>query len=172
VRSFFENGFHPNDKFTDFNDYNKIYVVGKKTKQELRKNGYGSYKVLPYATDLSEFIVECAGEEKFIHFCGNLSIDILDKALPLQNIAYKKVTIYDTELLYPRIEGKYDAAVFFSPSGVRSFAKFNSFEDLVLFSIGTTTENELKKYTQQPIYTSKNANLDEVLELINNHSFR
>ena len=68
------------------------------------------------------------------------------------------------------IEGEYQSAVFFSPSGVRSFVKNNSLEGLTLFSIGKTTEKELKNYTDKEIYTSKNASLDEVLTLIKDHS--
>ena len=169
VKAFFENGFKANENFANWN-YNKIYAVGQKTKLELRKNGFGTFKVLPYATDLSEFILENAASEQFLHFCGNLSLDVLDKTLPLQNIWYKKIEIYETEILYPKINEVYDAAVFFSPSGVRSFVKYNALDNLELFSIGTTTEKELKKYTNKNINTSKNASLDEVLTLIKNHS--
>ena len=70
---------------------------------------------------------------------------MLDKNLPLQNISYRKITVYNTEEINPLINEKYHAAVFFSPSGVRSFAKHNSLENLKLFSIGETTEKELKK---------------------------
>ena len=169
VRAFFGNGFKANENFADWN-YNKIYAVGAKTKQELRKNGFGTFKVLPYACDLSEFIIENAPNEHFLHFCGNLSLDVLDKTLPLQNVWYKKIVIYETEILYPIIETEYQSAVFFSPSGVRSFVKNNSLEGLTIFSIGKTTEKELKNYTDKEIYTSKNASLDEVLTLIKDHS--
>ncbi len=56
--------------------------------------------------------------------------------------------------------------VFFSPSGVRSFAKFNSLEKLKIFSIGQTTEKELKKFTQNRIFTSKESNLEDLLSVI------
>ncbi len=168
VRAFFENGFQPNENFAD-SSYNKIYAVGLKTKQELRKNGFGTFKVMPYASGLSEFLIANANKDRFLHFCGNLSLDVLDRTLPLQNIDYQKVEIYNTEILYPNIDEKYDAIVFFSPSGVRSFVKNNSLEGMMIFSIGTTTEKELKKYTNQVIHTSKNANLEEVFTLIKEH---
>ena len=95
-----------------------------------------------------------------------MALDVLDKTLPLQNISYKKVTVYKTNLLYPKISEKYDAIVFFSPSGVRSFAKFNSLENLKIFSIGQTTEKELKKFTQNRIFTSKESNLEDLLNII------
>ncbi len=48
VKSFFENQFSPNEDFTAKN-YHKIYCVGEKTKRELRKNGFGTFKVLKNA---------------------------------------------------------------------------------------------------------------------------
>ena len=165
VTSFFKNEFKPNEDFTTKN-YNKIYCVGEKTKRELRKHGFGTFKVLKNAETLSAFIITHCPHEQFLHFCGNLAIDVLDNDLPLQNIKYRKVTVYNTEEINPLITEKYHAIVFFSPSGVRSFAKQNSFEDMILFSIGETTSNELKKYTQENIFTSEGNNLASILELI------
>ncbi|WP_312074903.1 uroporphyrinogen-III synthase [Chryseobacterium sp.] len=165
VKAFFENGFKPNEDFTAKN-YNKIYCVGEKTKRELRKNGFGTFKVLKNAETLSKFIIENCVHEKFIHFCGNLAIDVLDKELPLQNISYKKVTVYETEELNPIITEKYHAIVFFSPSGVRSFAKNNSLENTLLFSIGATTSKELKKFTENKFFTSRKNNLEDLLKML------
>lgn len=165
VESFFENKFLPNENFTEKN-FNKIYAVGLKTKKALREKGFGTYKVTKNAKDLSDFIIENSAKEKFLHFCGDLALNILNKSLPLQNIAYQKIIVYETKLIYPTISTNYDAVCFFSPSGVRSFAKFNSLEDKQLFSIGQTTENELKKLTKNNIITSKESNLDDLLQLI------
>ena len=165
VKSFFENQFKPNEDFAA-KKYNKIYCVGEKTKRELRKNGFGTFKVLKNADTISKFIIDNCQHEKFIHFCGNLAIDVLDKKLPLQNISYQKVTVYTTKEMNPVIPEKYHAIVFFSPSGVRSFAKNNSLENAVLFSIGETTEKELRKYTKAEIFTSKKNNLEDILNLI------
>ena len=165
VISFFKNQFKPNEDFTAKN-YNKIYCVGEKTKRELRKNGFGTFKVLKNAETLSKFIITHCQHEKFLHFCGNLAIDVLDKELPLQNIKYNKVTVYNTEEINPLVPEKYHAIVFFSPSGVRSFAKLNSLEGMTLFSIGETTSNELRKYTQEKIYTSAGNSLVSIFELI------
>ena len=165
VHSFFANGFKPDEDFTS-KKYNKIYTVGITTKRELRKYGYGTFKVTRHAKELSEFIIDSSSKEKFLHFCGNLALDVLNKTLPLQNISYKKVPVYETQLLYPQVSADYDAVCFFSPSGVRSFAKFNSLENLKIFSIGQTTEKELKKFTQNRIFTSKESNLEDLLNII------
>ena len=165
VKSFFENGFRANEDFTA-KDYNKIYCVGEKTKKELRKNGFGTFKVLKNAETLAKFIVKNCAQENFVHFCGNIALDVLDKKLPLQNIAYKKIVVYETEELFPEISEKYHAVVFFSPSGVRSFAKHNSLGDMMLFSIGETTSKELRKYTNTEIFTSKENTLKNLLTVL------
>ncbi|KQT24316.1 uroporphyrinogen-III synthase [Chryseobacterium sp. Leaf405] len=165
VGSFFKNGFKPNEDFTAKN-YNKIYCVGEKTKRELRKHGFGTFKVLKNAETLSKFIISYCQDESFLHFCGNLAISVLDNELPLQNIQYKKVTVYNTEETQPLIPEKYHAAVFFSPSGVRSFAKQNSFENMMLFSIGKTTSKELTKHTESKIFTSNKNTLSNLLSVI------
>ena len=171
VESFFENKFVPNENFTEKN-FNKIYAVGLKTKKALREKGFGTFKVMKNAKDLADFIIDNSAKEKFLHFCGDLALNILNKALPLQNISYQKIVVYETKLIYPTISTNYDAVCFFSPSGVRSFAKFNSLEDKQLFSIGQTTENELKKLTKNKIITSKESNLDDLLQLISAEDLR
>ncbi|MBD8017252.1 uroporphyrinogen-III synthase [Kaistella pullorum] len=165
VKSFFENGFRPDENFTSRN-FNKIYTVGMTTKKELRKYGFGTFKVTRHAKELSEFIIENSSKENFLHFCGNLALDVLNKTLPLQNISYRKIPVYETVLLYPKVTGTYDAVCFFSPSGVRSFAKFNSLNNIKIYSIGETTEKEIKKFTKNPIITSKESTMEDLLRLI------
>lgn len=165
VESFFQNGFLPNEDFTSKN-FNKIYCVGQKTKKRIRDYGFGTFKVKKHARELCDFIIDHSGKERFLHFCGNLALDVLDKALPLQNISYRKIFMYETTLLYPKIEKNYDAVVFFSPSGVRSFIKHNSLESKKIFSIGLTTSEEIEKHTDSKIITSKEISLDDVLKLI------
>lgn len=165
VDSFFKNGFKPHENFAEKN-YNKIYCVGKKTKLQLRKNGFGVFKMKKNAKELSEFIIENCAKEKFIHFCGNLALDILQQKLPLQNIGYKKVVVYETELLYPKLEGKHDAIAFFSPSGVRSFTKNNPLNFDKIFAIGETTAAEICKHTSQQLWIGKDNDLSALLKMI------
>ena len=165
VESFFKNGFEPVEDCRS-EAYNRIFVVGQKTKAALRRHGFGAFKTLRYARELSDFIMANLPREKFLHFCGNLSLDILDRRLPLQNISYRKISVYRTDLLFPKIQKPYDAVAFFSPSGVRSFLKHNSVQGKLLFSIGYTTEKELKKYTDTPVITSSESNAADLLKLI------
>jgi uroporphyrinogen-III synthase len=160
VKAFFENGFQPNA------DLNKIYVVGKKTEEKLVEFGCHSTKIFKNINELSQFIVNENFKEEFHHFCGNLTLEVLENTLAEHQVSYQKIKVYNTQLHYPEISENYDAVVFFSPSGVRSFAKLNSLEGKTLFAIGQTTENELRKYTQNAIFTSQENNLEDLLHLI------
>jgi uroporphyrinogen-III synthase len=133
---------------------------------QILKHGYGVFKTKETAEKLAEFIVKYSVKEKFIHFCGNLSLNVLDKKLQFQNIKYQKVIVYETVLLYPKILNDYDAVAFFSPSGVKSFIKYNSLNFNKIFSIGETTTAEIKKYTDQDVFTGKNSDLNSLLEII------
>jgi uroporphyrinogen-III synthase len=133
---------------------------------QLRKYGFGVFKMKKNAKELSEFIIDHCNKENFIHFCGNLALDILQKKLPLQNIGYKKVVIYDTELVYPKVEENYHAIAFFSPSGVRSFIENNQLDFDQIFAIGETTASEISKHTSQKIFVARDQDLSTLLTLI------
>ena len=78
--------------------------------------------------------------------------------------------LYEQKWIFGELRQDYDAVCFFSPSGVRSFAKFNSLEGKKIFSIGQTTEKEIKKFTKNSVFTSKESNLDDLLDVIAKHS--
>ena len=160
VKGFVENGFKINS--------NPIYCVGIKTKKALQKEGFSVLKVCDDAKQLAHYLKTEAANEEFIHFCGTISLDILSS--DFSDGKYRKVVVYKTHLLYPKINKLYDAFVFFSPSGVRSFVKHNSVENILLFSIGKTTETELKKYTNSRVLYSDRSNLEDLLSIIKNEN--
>lgn len=155
VKAFFENQFSL--KNTPY-----IYSVGKKTEKMLHTFGFQSTKVEKNAAELANYLRENKREECFIHFGGNLSLNIFND----EKINYQKEIIYQTKLLYPKITQTYDAIVFFSPSGVESFVKNNSLENKMIFSIGETTSKALKKYTKKRIFTSQKNTLTDLLEML------
>lgn len=166
AQAFLKNGFKI-EKNQSGNQKNRIYCVGEKAADFLQKkfNVQIEY-IAPNAADLSDFIINKHSNKEFLHFCGDLALDILEEKLTENNIQYQKAVVYKTVLLFPKIEENYQAVVFFSPSGVRSFAKHNSMEDFLLFSIGETTSAELRKYTENTIFTSRKNTLQDVVQLI------
>ncbi|MDO4224658.1 MAG: uroporphyrinogen-III synthase [Bergeyella zoohelcum] len=162
AKFFFQNGFQLNE-----NSSNKIYCVGEKTKFFLeREKGIKVFRTEKNASDLVNFIIKYSENECFLHFCSDLVLDVINEGLELQNIKYEKIPVYKTELLNPVISEDVSAIVFFSPSGVRSFMENNSLQDKMIFSIGETTTAELKRYTNQPIFTSSENSLDDLLNII------
>ena len=64
--------------------------------------------------------------------------------------------MYQTINLPHTIEQQYHGILFFSPSAVQSFFQKNKLRDAtILFAIGNTTANEIKKFTDKKIVTSE-----------------
>lgn len=144
----------------------KIYAVGEKTRAALSQQGFTVVKTTRNVEELSVFLIETANQEKFIHFCGDLTLDVLENDLKAKGRTYQKAVVYTTQLLETALNEAYDAVVFFSPSGVRSLAVNNTLEGKKVFCIGKTTEKEIEKYFTGQIFTSKENSLEEVLKII------
>lgn len=144
---------------------NPVYCVGEKTRAVLEAHGFGVSLCKRNALELA-MSLENKKTEHFVHFCADIALSTIGEHLRNFGIDYQKVEIYQTLLLYPKITHTFDALVFFSPSGVRSFAKFNSFSDAKIFSIGETTARELKRYTNKKPFISKENSLKDLLNLI------
>lgn len=144
---------------------NPVYCVGNKAKQALENAGWHVQYTASSAQNLADYFEEISVRGAFLHFTGNLSLNILKDFFADKEIPYQKIEVYRTGLLFPKIHGNYDAAVFFSPSGVRSFAKFNPFA-AKNFAIGATTAGEIKKFTDQPVVFSAENTTEDLLNLI------
>lgn len=166
VQAFFENGFQAQQDFTQ-KDFNKIYAVGEKTKKELRKHGFESFKTELNAALLAKFLLKHADGEHLLHFCGNLALPIF----PLNDnhgMRYERICVYETHLLYPILDNQYDAVVFFSPSGVKSVCQNNKLQNCQIYSIGRTTTAQLLEYVpKENIITSTKSSLKDILLNIN-----
>src|SRR5690606_9230327 len=73
------------------------------------------------------------------------------------NIAFEEIKVYNTTLTPKKFERQFEAVLFFSPSGVRSYCEVNLQGGLrqhlagtppTFVCIGTTTASEAKKYTE------------------------
>lgn len=147
----------------------KIFCVGEKSANLLHINGLKTTYIAKNAAELSKELLLNYSDQSFTHFCGDLALDTIAEKFNGKNIPYQKVVVYQTLLLEPKFEKDFDTVVFFSPSGVRSFAAQNSFEDLSLFSIGETTTAELENFTKSKVITSTKNNIRDLLALIKNN---
>lgn len=128
------------------------YCVGEKTKALLEEKGYNVVKMTEYATELSAYIVEKYQDEYFYFFCGNIRSDEIPLRLRENNIGLEEIVVYKTTLNPKKFDRTFDAVLFFSPSGVRSFCQENiSISNTLFVCIGTTTASEARNFTENVV---------------------
>lgn len=133
----------------------RTFCVGPKTEALLVKNGFSVAKSAQNAADLADFIAKNHKDAHFCFFCGNKRRNELPQILKENQILFQEIEVYQTGLNAKKFEQKFDAVLFFSPSGVQSFTLQNDLKDTLAVCIGKTTANEVQKHTDQ--YTIANA---------------
>lgn len=144
----------------------KIYCMGVAT-QSLLKDYFSSIEIAgtgKNAAELSETIIH-NNEKEVYFFCGNQRRDELPEKLQKREISIKEIVVYETKELAVKINKPYNGILFFSPSAVKSFFSVNSIPaDTVLFSIGDTTADEIKKNCTNKIIVSDFPAKDKLTE--------
>lgn len=134
-----------------------IYCIGTTTNKLVAKY-FGQEKIKGTANDaasLAELITEDRFIDEVIFFCGDQRRDELPAILQEHDIEVNEIEVYQTISIAHKIDKVYHGILFFSPSAVASFFKNNKLPDAtILFSIGNTTANEIKKYSSNKIITS------------------
>tara|TARA_B100000768_G_scaffold38414_1_gene37183 strand:+ start:9540 stop:10196 length:657 start_codon:yes stop_codon:yes gene_type:complete len=139
------------------------YCVGEKTKLLLLKNGQKVVKSEKNASKLANYIVKLHENDHFLFFCGNNKRDELPNILSKNNISFSTKEVYKTSLNYRKINPTSSGILFFSPSAIRSYCHYNKITSEVLFTIGQTTANEAKNYSNK-IITSKSNSIEQVVD--------
>lgn len=133
------------------------FCVGKKTKLLLQESGLNVIKMTEYASELADYLVKNHKNDSFHFFCGNIRSDEIPSKLKENNITFEEIEVYKTTLNPKKFERQFDAVLFFSPSGVRSFCeeRSNLTDNKAIFvCIGTTTASEAKKYTENVVVSN------------------
>ena len=134
-----------------------IYSIGTATGR-LVKEYFGGEKIAGTAADaasLAMLIAEDRFADDVVFFCGDQRRDELPAMLRQQGIEVNEIVVYQTINLPHVIEQQYHGILFFSPSAVQSFFQKNKLTGTtILFAIGNTTANEIKKFTDNKIVTS------------------
>lgn len=127
----------------------KAFCVGIKTAAKLEKNGIPVLHHENYALDLAQYLGAHYADGYFDFFCGSLRWDTIPDILQQHGISFKETQLYDT-LPVPRFwKEKFDAVLFYSPSGVQSFMMKNTLpENCLAVCIGTTTAAEATCFTE------------------------
>lgn len=145
-----------------------VFCVGKKTAALLIENNFNVVKISKNASELASFIVEKHKKDSFMFFCGDKRREELPGALTENRINFTEEILYKTTLNSQKFEVKFDAILFFSPSGVDSYIQENSLENSVAFCIGNTTAKEAKKYMSN-IVVSSQATIESTIDELNGY---
>jgi uroporphyrinogen-III synthase len=134
----------------------KIFCIGYATKQSVVKY-FGEKSIAGVADNargLAKSILD-ANVGEVIFFCGDQRRDELPGLLKENKIGVKEIVVYKTIATPKKIEKKYDGILFFSPSAVKSFFQENKLDNqTILFAIGNTTAEEVKKFSKSKIVVS------------------
>lgn len=126
-----------------------IYCIGNTTMQLVKKY-FGEERIAGTANSAAELAKLLAEENPtgdVIFFCGDQRRDELPDILRNNNIRVNEIVVYETNNVPHRIEKDYNGILFFSPGAVRSFFLNNQpTNQTILFAIGNTTANEIKKH--------------------------
>lgn len=132
----------------------KIYCIGIVTNKAVKKY-FGEHAIAGTATNASELaglIVAEGVSCKVSFFCGDQRRDALPNILRKNGIRLHEIAVYQTIATPQKIDKPYHGILFFSPSAVDSFFSLNSTPiSTILFAIGNTTANEIKKHTHNCI---------------------
>jgi uroporphyrinogen-III synthase len=136
-------------------DWN-IYCIGNTTKQLVKKY-FGEECIAGAAntaTELAELIAEESNLDEVIFFCGDRRRDELPEILRSRDIEVNEIVVYETISVPHKIDKEYHGILFFSPSAVECFFRYNKISSRsILFAIGETTAGEIKKYSDNKIIT-------------------
>lgn len=145
----------------------KIYCIGNTTKVLVEKlfnknsiAGFGNN-----ATEVAEKIIADNNTSEVYFFCGDKRRDELPELLKQKNIVVNEVEVYSTIINQKKVEKDYDAILFFSPSAVKGFFASNKLNnETVLFAIGKTTADEIKKHSTNKIVVSNKPGKKDLIE--------
>lgn len=136
----------------------KIFCIEPATKKKVEKifaNALisGSAK---NAEELTQKIIKDISVKQIVFFCGNQRRDSLPEQLKRKGINVEELIVYKTIEKPQHVVKNYNGILFFSPSAVRSFFSNNKIEpETVLFTIGKTTAQEVKNFSNNKTVISE-----------------
>jgi uroporphyrinogen-III synthase len=164
------NAVHPVGKLLQGNVNLIIYCIGGATRDAVTEYFGGSsiQDVGDNAADLVKKVM-LARPASVLFFCGNEWMDTIPQRLTANGIAVEEIEVYRTELQPQLMEENFDAVLFFSPSGVKSFFSSNTIDaSATCFAIGPTTAAEIEVYTKNKIVVAGQPGKKEMIDAVIN----
>lgn len=143
-----------------------IYAIGTATAR-LIKEYFGEESIAGTAPDAAALATLIAADrftDEVIFFCGDQRRDELPGILRQNDIEVNEIVVYQTIATAHKIDKEYFGILFFSPSAVQSFFSRNKVPAAtILFAIGNTTANEIRKFTANKIIVSDEPGKENLL---------
>lgn len=143
-----------------------IYCIGNATKNTVLQN-FSDTQIIGTAADalsLATLIQRNEHVRNVYFFCGDQRMDTLPDTLRDTGVEVNEIIVYKTVATPHLVDTKYDAILFFSPSGVNSFFKAcHVREDTVLFAIGTTTAEAIRTYVPNKVIVCPNPSKEKMV---------
>ena len=140
----------------------RVYCVGEKTKEAVERAGGDVVRVFEDSSEMAEGVGGLGLNSTFI--CGVRRMSRVEEAFEESGTELQIIEAYDTVLTSFTFLGGFDAALFFSPSGVESFFNSNSLEGVAI-CIGETTQAEALKHTSSTL-VAQTTTIESVVEAL------
>ena len=146
-----------------------IYCIGSTT-AKLVKKYFGEASIAGTASDAASLGTLIAADrfaDEVIFFCGDQRRDELPDILRSNDILVNEIVVYQTIAVPRKINKDYHGILFFSPSAVESFFRNNKLpQSTLLFAIGNTTANEIRKYSTNKIIIAEEPGKENLVKLM------
>ncbi len=146
---------------------NDFFCVGDETKKLLVENNLNVISSFSNGYELAEYLIKKKINKDYSFFCGNRRINSIENKLKTNNYSVNTIEVYKTDLTPKKISKKFDAILFYSPSGVKSFLSINSITSERCFCIGSTTASEVMPFTKK-IHVPENPTIKDLIWSLNN----
>ena len=143
----------------------QVYCMGHATKKLVAEHLSGA-SIIGVGNDALSLADTVAADkpELVYFFCGDQRRDELPNKLKSHGIRVEEIVVYKTMAQEKKITTDYDGILFFSPSAVHSFFNGNTIgRNVLLFAIGNTTSNAIKKFSQNEIIIADQPGKDQLV---------
>jgi uroporphyrinogen-III synthase len=143
----------------------QVYCMGYATKKLVAEHLSGA-SIIGVGNDALSLADTVAADkpELVYFFCGDQRRDELPNKLKSHGIRVEEIVVYKTMAQEKKITTNYDGILFFSPSAVHSFFNGNTIgRNVLLFAIGNTTSNAIKKFSQNEIIIADQPGKDQLV---------
>jgi uroporphyrinogen-III synthase len=150
----------------------RIFSLAGATSDELLQNGITPAHTAGSAITLSQLMVDMGNVKSALHICGDKRLSTIEDKLSQNKIQYHQLVVYETILITnKKIEEEFDAIMFYSPSGVKSFFANNVLkEEQVFCCIGDTTANALRELRPDlNILIPEDISLESMIDMISEY---